>query len=478
MRHHLAPALITVGALALTASSASAAIRHAAPGGSGAAPCALSAPCSFDEAVNGGGVAAGDTISLASGTYALASATPSYVMTPGIEIAGPAGNQPPAEIELTGGGYLLVTAASLRLRDVTVRTQDSDSFAINLQQPGAQLDRVRVHALGTSYGGLSVSTGSVVRDTEIWSPDIGIAFRASAGQTAPIDLINVTAVSRRLPVMANGAYVAATGAVRARLTNTLLHRYAPVAGSVDLGMVRNAGHGVVELDAVASVIGSANVDGTAVYRPGAGMLSSALLLDPAGRDLRQAAGSPTIDAGTAAAPMALGPFDVAGRPRVLGPAVDVGAHEHGVIPGGDPGGGGGGGETGGPGAGGGGGGGGVITAPRPRTVPPAPVTPRLRSLRARKRTLSVHVSTAGRLTFRIDRCRTQRTRQKSGRIKRREVCRRAATLRTTVRKAGTASRTVPRRLRAGRYRVTAHLKATSGNQATSVRTLRIARAKR
>jgi hypothetical protein len=49
-----------------------------------------------------------------------------------------------------------------------------------------------------------------------------------------------------------------------------------------------------------------------------------LFVDPENGDFREAAGSPTIDAGIAGL---LGPLDLAGNARVLGPAPDIGAFE-------------------------------------------------------------------------------------------------------------------------------------------------------
>ena len=55
--------------------------------------------------------------------------------------------------------------------------------------------------------------------------------------------------------------------------------------------------------------------------------ASPLLVDLAGGDLRQAPGSPTIDAGTPSGFEGLTPLDVFGLPRTLGLAVDIGGDE-------------------------------------------------------------------------------------------------------------------------------------------------------
>src|SRR5262249_40941771 len=67
-----------------------------------------------------------------------------------------------------------------------------------------------------------------------------------------------------------------------------------------------------------SVAGSATISG-----PANQTAPPAFVDAPAG-DYREAPGSPTIDAGTGAG---VGALDLAGNPRVLGPAPDIGAFE-------------------------------------------------------------------------------------------------------------------------------------------------------
>lgn len=471
--------LAAVGA-AIVAPAAEGATRHVAPGASGPEPCAAAAPCGLKDAIERSGIGTGDVVSLAAGTYVQESEVALFATD--VTVAGPPAGTGTARIEMRGGSWFSAVGPGARLQDLTVVGSDAISYTLNVQSARAVLERIRVYGQGVTPGALLLSTGAVVRDSVAWSDgEIAIATRAGTGQTAPIDLVNVTAGSSRLALLASGGFVGAGGALNVRLTNTLLHHDRPDPGEYALVAASDVGPTgrPVSVSVAASTVPSLSIEGSASYVPGGGILSTpALLANVAALDLRQAPGSSTIDAGVDAAPVALGTVDIDGRPRKLGVAVDIGAHEHGEIPGPGPGPGGGGGGTGGSGGAGGGGtgpggGGGAATTPKPdRTAP------RLAGLRSSKRTLTVRVSEAATVRFRLDRCTTRRVAAKTGRkARKRTTCKRAATMTARTTRAGTVRRSVPKRLRAGRYRVKVQATDRAGNRSrTSTRTVRVARA--
>jgi hypothetical protein len=90
----------------------------------------------------------------------------------------------------------------------------------------------------------------------------------------------------------------------------------------------------------------------------------------------------------------------------------------------------------------------------PPTTPPAAAQLSALRLAGRGRALTLRVSAPATVTARLARCRVVR------RPRRRTVCRTAATLRAAASKPGALTLRIPRRVRAGRYRVT----VTAGEQ--------------
>ncbi len=98
--------------------------------------------------------------------------------------------------------------------------------------------------------------------------------------------------------------------------------------------------------------------------------------------------------------------------------------------------------------------------------PPSPVAPRLSALALRGRTLSVRLSSAAAVRVQLARCTTRR----HGRS-RVTGCTTVTTIGATARVGGTLKLTVPKRLRAGSYRVTVRARGAGGTSAALVRTV-------
>ncbi len=112
----------------------------------------------------------------------------------------------------------------------------------------------------------------------------------------------------------------------------------PVEGSFTLDLLNSIAQGdEQDLKALAGAKGTGNIavnhsnfdtskaEGEAKVIDGGGnQTAPALFVDAESRNYHEAAGSPTIDAGIAGE---LGPLDLDGNPRILGPAPDLGAYE-------------------------------------------------------------------------------------------------------------------------------------------------------
>jgi hypothetical protein len=112
----------------------------------------------------------------------------------------------------------------------------------------------------------------------------------------------------------------------------------PVEGSYTLDLLNSIAQGDgQDLQAVAGAKGAGDIvvnnsnfdtskaEGVAKVTDGGGnQTATPLFVDAENRNYHEAAGSPTIDAGIAGE---LGPLDLEGNPRILGPAPDLGAYE-------------------------------------------------------------------------------------------------------------------------------------------------------
>jgi hypothetical protein len=109
------------------------------------------------------------------------------------------------------------------------------------------------------------------------------------------------------------------GAIELDLKNVIAR-----GDETDLRAMGNT-HGTTEVAVSNSNFATSKVDAGGTITAGAGdQTAPPLFVNAAGGDYREAAGSPTIDAGVADQ---LGALDLAGNPRVLGTAPDIGAFE-------------------------------------------------------------------------------------------------------------------------------------------------------
>jgi hypothetical protein len=311
-------ACICIAALA-SAQSARAAQRYAAPAGSGET-CSQQAPCSFETAVEKAG--ANDEVIVTAGAYTLTKEV--FGFAEGLSIHGdPAGPMPTISakinfyaIQVSGQGSVI---SYLDLTDTA--EQGNPLWCIGM---GSRVERVRVTGVGKDALGLHQSGGCVVRDSVILASGEGATALLIAGMN------ETTSVARNVTAIAQGPDSVGISSFNESIFVT------PGVHTVDL---KNAIAEGQKADLLAKpgfeypsevLVSHSNFDQVAsedsskIVDVGGNQTAPPLFANASAGDYREAAGSPTIDAGIADQ---LGALDLAGNPRVLGPAPDIGAYE-------------------------------------------------------------------------------------------------------------------------------------------------------
>ena len=278
----------TVALLAVLAGPALAAQRFVVPGTPGG-DCSQPSPCDLATGVQG--AQGGDEVILAGGAgdYLLPDG---IAATNPIVIHGQAG-QPRPRIMRSGGS----APATLTLPNGSTANhlEIDDSTPGEALHVGAVLvDDVLASAAGT---GIAVAAGAIVRDSVVTGAGTGVSITGNSAQL------------RNLTVSVGGAALSVSG-TGAAVRNTILR------GSPDL-----TASAPVDID-YSDWRPPAGGGGGVV--PGAHDISAEPVFVGPG-DFHEAAGAPTIDAGTT--DMFTGTFDPDGNPRSLGAAPDIGAYE-------------------------------------------------------------------------------------------------------------------------------------------------------
>ena len=308
-------ALLLAAVMLALPASAQAGVRHASPTGTGS-ECSEFNPCLLETAV--GGALAGDEIVVAPGTHALSAAlTPTVPLT----IHGTVGLPRPHIVAPTGSPAL-DSGATLSISDLTLESVDASSA---LTLAGDNSSAERVEAVATSSGGSAAiamrpGNGVVVRDSLLRasSPTDAEALFYQATAPGSVTLRNVTAVASAPHSI--GLDIFATAA-------------APTASIEAVNVIADAG---IDLSASADPASTSAINlfnsnfnsgdrrGGTIGGGGNQILPPQFVNGAAG-DFRQAAGSPTIDAGLT--DPANGGLDLAGNPRTLNGRTDIGAYE-------------------------------------------------------------------------------------------------------------------------------------------------------
>ena len=258
-------------AVLLPSATAAGAERWATPTGTRtSAACSASDPCTLHQAV--AGAAAGDVIIVSSGTYAVGS--PLEPKVP-VTLKGLAGSPRPRLVGASNlGASVLTFKAGGVLRRLAVEATAAGRDALTMQG-GLAEDLLVLSQTGDGAKIVATPAGTLLRDSVVRTNGAVSGLAAlklrESGGAGYVMLRNVTALAPSL--LATGVRCEVSGGT-ATLVNTLAR-----------GGFRDAAVG----------------------------------------DVRPAAGSPTIDAGTADS--VLGSADPAGCPRTLGAAPDIGAYE-------------------------------------------------------------------------------------------------------------------------------------------------------
>lgn len=318
------PVLLAAGAL-IGATDASAAQRFATPGGLNSGTCATPATaCALERAVSSAaGLADGDEVVLASGTYANADVGLGLLVQKSVTIRGQDGAPPPT-LRFTGGGpgATVQTGAAVTLRRLRIERSGSVAPAVlhTRQDLGLTLDETTVAATGTataavgSSGPLTVRNSLVTLETTSVLTAIGIDVSSLAA--ASVRIVNST-------IRSSGP-LTQTVSLRClffpvTLTATIVNSV--LAGGTDL-TASGLTTGKVAITARNSSIRGIALNGDATFTDGGGNQNSDPQLSAEGVPL---AGSPLIDAGVAEPD--IGATDLAGNARNQGPAPDIGAFE-------------------------------------------------------------------------------------------------------------------------------------------------------
>jgi Ca2+-binding RTX toxin-like protein len=317
--------LPAIGAtLILGASPASAAQRYASPTGSGVT-CSQPSPCGLETAIEG--AINGDEVIVAAGDYgsAMTPIANDIVATAILSVHGPASGPLPRLFSSAPDRGLGLLGAGSTLSDLQIE-HDSAIYgaeALTLNGSGTVGERLVIHHTGP-YGACYV-TGATLRDSVCRVTGTGGAVLTGGSAGGPLSatetLRNVTAVS------SGGLGISVFGGEN--YADTVNATNAIFEGTTDVATAESGappGTATVNLDHSNYDSVDTSLGGT-VTAPGSGTNQTAapLLVNPAGGDLHQVAGSPTIDAGITSA--LNGAQDFERQARVQGPGTDIGADE-------------------------------------------------------------------------------------------------------------------------------------------------------
>ncbi len=324
------------------ASSASAAVRYAGPGGTGLDPCASPAdPCTIYTAASvsapGTTVAGGDEVLIAPGAYSDTAGDlgpQEFVqLAPGIKVLGAAGSPRPT-ITLNENKSL-IGAFIVEEGDVLSHLEiDTDVSRSNIEVFNGIMDDVIAHS-GAPTAIACVQFGGVIRDSACLSTGsnsaaIGMSLLTSGAHTAT--LRGVTAIasgtsSRGISFKAfgNTSYTIDAESVIARgetkdveAGGLSLSPHTPGTGA---SVAINLGHSNYATIETTTDAGGGSATVTAAGS-GSNQVAPPML---ASDSIHQLAGSPTVDQG--ATDSSSGATDIDGQSRKIGLEADIGADE-------------------------------------------------------------------------------------------------------------------------------------------------------
>lgn len=324
-RLRFGPAAVLVLAVALLVlpGVASAAVRYAAPAGTGpAGSCPQANPCSIEDAVEHASVAAGDEVVLGNGDYNL---TETLTVGKNITVHGVTPGYTGSRIISEAEPSIFMIPTQAVVSDLTLIKSGDKGQGLGIANGLAE--RVQVIApqsiaceLSSADAGNAVIRNSIcsggVYGVLAPATVVGIEFAVLDGVTAHTD-------GGEYSILALGEN---DGQINLTATNTVAlgGTIASIGASAEAG---NSARADVSISSSAYVTTMETGAITTLPAPGSGsnIAAAAVLANPAGRDFHQLPASPTIDAGVSGPNS--GALDWEAANRVQGPAIDIGADE-------------------------------------------------------------------------------------------------------------------------------------------------------
>lgn len=315
---------VVAGLLALAFAPASdGAQRFASPAGTGTT-CEPASPCALSEAIEN--AQTDDEVVVTAGSYSLPTNATVPFGAEDVHVHGDFGGPMPRITGSFTGSLIQLGGTGGRLSYLDLVNDYGSAVAVGASCPnGGRIERVRATAIGPGGIGIYQFEDCVVRDSlarAVGSKAVGLA---SYGQNGlPGVARNVTAIAtgdESVGVQGGTTILAGAQSHKVELQNTIAS-----GEGADLTAFANAVYQV----ATTISVSTSNYDdvetdpGASIVDGGGNQTAAPLFLNAAAGDFREAAGSPTIDAGSAGD---LGALDPDGIARILGPAPDIGAFE-------------------------------------------------------------------------------------------------------------------------------------------------------
>lgn len=306
--------VLTVAVGAPSAATTPSSVRYASPDGTGST-CTRAAPCDLVTAVNDAD--ADSEIVITAGSYG----SPAHPLATTLEdnaadldIHGALGAQMPRIYSAPSGDAVELTQGSV-LSKVEIITS-AGAYGVVDTASADHLFVVDTATSGTACAVYGTLSDSLCLATGSNGTGVGLTVTAVTTTT-------VTGVTAEAPGMhgtgLSAASATATVAFSVFGTNDIAH-----GGGVDIAA--HNGGSPVTVGLRFSDYSSITTSGVAsVLNDPTNLNTPATFINRAGRNYHEAPGSATIDAGTAAP---RGDTDLAGLPRTLGPATDMGAYEY------------------------------------------------------------------------------------------------------------------------------------------------------
>lgn len=318
--------LLIVAVLLCCAGSADAAERFAAPGGSGTA-CTPQVPCPLKTAV--GKAKEGDEVIVGAGTYFVSEPIePENFELEEIYVHGDLAGPMPQIVGVPPAAEpfspISISGANSVLSYLAISTSGS-AEQVGLNCFGATVERVSVVVSSPASAGISMAGSCDVRDSTVWAQGAEStalsAYAIFGDPTAAVRNVTAEATGPKsfgLAISFPGGFE--DGSDTVNVVNSI------VAGTEFDLRAFNGGEGPGKIVVSHSNFRTKKGEGAATIADAGGNQTAApLFVAAASGDFREAAGSPTIDAGVL--DPEIGALDLAGNPRVIGPAPDIGAFE-------------------------------------------------------------------------------------------------------------------------------------------------------